>query len=94
MTINVSITPQQETRVRERVRCGEYASVSEVIRSALRLLDQQEKLREIQLQELREEVLLGVRQAQGGQVKPFDEAAVADIKRRGRKRLKTQKDNT
>ena len=94
MTVNISLTPQQEARVRARVERGDYASVSEVVRSALRLLDQQEKLRDIQLQELREEVLVGVRQAQSGHVKTFDEAAVADIKRRGRKRREAQKNNT
>lgn len=87
MTVNVSLTPQQEARVRERVASGEYASVSEVIRAALRLLDQQEKLREIQLKELREEVMLGVRQAESGEIENLDEAAVEDIKKRGRKRL-------
>jgi antitoxin ParD1/3/4 len=87
MTVNVSLTPQQEERVRERVASGEYASVSEVIRAALRLLDQQEKLREIQLKELREEVMLGVRQAENGEVEDFDKAAVDNIKKRGRKRL-------
>ena len=53
MTVNISLTPQQEARVRERVASGEYASVSEVMRAALRLLDQQDKLRELQIQELR-----------------------------------------
>lgn len=87
MTVNVSLTPQQEARVRERVASGEYASVSEVIRAALRLLDQQEKLREIQLNELREEVMIGVRQAEIDEVEDFDKAAADDIKKRGRKRL-------
>ena len=87
MTVNISLTPQQEAKVRERVASGDYASVSEVMRAALRLLEQHEKLKEIQLQELREEVMLGVRQAERGEVEDFDEAAVEDIKKHGRKRL-------
>ena len=87
MTVNISLTPQQEARVRERVASGDYASVSEVIRAALRLLDQQEELREIQIQELRKEVMIGVRQAKRGEVEDFDETVVEDIKKRGRKRL-------
>jgi len=88
MTINVSLTPQLEERVRQKVNSGEYASVSEVVRAALRLLDHQEKLKEIQLQELRDEIMIGVRQSERGEVEPFDEAAVEDIKKRGRERFK------
>ncbi|MDJ0763208.1 MAG: type II toxin-antitoxin system ParD family antitoxin [Myxococcota bacterium] len=90
MTVNISLTPQQEAKVRARVASGDYASVSEVMRAALRLLDQQEKLKELQLQELREEVMIGVRQAEQGEVEDFDEAAIEDIKKRGRKRLEAQ----
>jgi len=86
MTVNISLTPQQEARVRDRVQRGEYASVSEVVRSALRLLDQQDQLREIRLQELREEILVGVRQAREGLSGPFDEEMAGEIKRQGRKR--------
>lgn len=87
MTVNISLTPQQETRVRERVARGEYASVSEVVRSALRLLDEQDELREVRLHELRKKVLDGVRQAQAGLSQPFDETMATDIKARGRKRM-------
>ncbi|MCP4677671.1 MAG: type II toxin-antitoxin system ParD family antitoxin [Deltaproteobacteria bacterium] len=91
MTVNISLTPQQEEKVRQRVASGDYASVSEVMRAGLRLLEQQEKLRAIQLQELREEVMLGVGQAERGETEVFDEAAVEGIKKRGRKRLAAQK---
>jgi antitoxin ParD1/3/4 len=90
MTVNISLTPQQEAKVRERVASGDYASVSEVMRAALRLLEQQEKLREIQLQELRDEVMIGVEQAERGEIEDFDEDAVKEIKKRGRERLETQ----
>ena len=90
MTVNISLTPQQEAKVRERVASGEYASVSEVMRAALRLLDQQDKLRELQIQELREEVMVGVRQAERGEVTSMDDAAFEDIKKRGRQRLKAR----
>jgi antitoxin ParD1/3/4 len=87
MTVNISLTPQQETRVRERVARGEYASVSEVVRSALRLLDEQDQLRDVRLQELRKKVQDGVRQAQAGLSQPLNETMAADIKARGRKRM-------
>ena len=36
MSINVSLPPELETRVRQRVESGMYGSASEVIREALR----------------------------------------------------------
>lgn len=80
------MTPQQEARVRARVERGEYASISEVVRSALRLLDEQESLRELRLQELRAKVLDGVREADEGLSTPYEAGMAADIKRRGRGR--------
>lgn len=89
--MNISLTPQQEERIRRRVESGEYASASEVVRSALRLLDRQEQLQEIQLEELRREVQLGLDQAKRGETAPFDDDAVEDIKRRGRERMAARK---
>jgi antitoxin ParD1/3/4 len=86
MTVNISLTPQQEARVRERVERGDYASVSEVVRSALRLLDERDRLREARLGELREEVLAGVEDARAGRSRPFDESTAEEIKRRGHAR--------
>jgi len=86
MTLDVSLTPQQEARIRERVSSGEYVSASEVVRAALRLLDQQDELRRLKLDELRKEVLLGVAEAEAGEVEVLDNAAIGDVKRRGRER--------
>jgi antitoxin ParD1/3/4 len=43
MATNVHLTPELESFARERVEDGDYNSVSEVVRSALRLLKQQEE---------------------------------------------------
>lgn len=47
--MNVSLTPQLEAMVREQVASGRYNNASEVVRDALRQLEQ----REAQLQRLR-----------------------------------------
>ncbi len=47
--MNISLTPEQEAMVRDKVESGLYNNNSEVVREALRLLDQhdkREKLRE------------------------------------------------
>ena len=43
--MNVSLTPQLEEMVREKVASGRYNNASEVIREALRLLDDHERIR-------------------------------------------------
>jgi antitoxin ParD1/3/4 len=45
MTTNVSLTPELERFARECVAEGRYNNVSEVVRSGLRLLQEQEELR-------------------------------------------------
>ncbi len=91
-TMNISLTPQLESRVRGMVKSGQYASVSEVVRTALRLLEHQEKLKEIQLQELREEVMAGVGQYERGEYSELTDETLedlkGDLKGRGRKRAK------
>ena len=53
MSLNVSLTPQLEAMIHEKVASGMYASASEVIREALRVLDQQEKKKQEKLEWLR-----------------------------------------
>ena len=77
--MNVSLTPELEKIVAERVASGRYASASEVIREALRLLDERD-----QLNQLREDVRLGLEQLDQGRHQPFNQQAVERIKSRGR----------
>jgi len=46
--MNVSLTPELETFVTAKVQSGRYTSASEVIREALRLLEEHERLRAAQ----------------------------------------------
>jgi antitoxin ParD1/3/4 len=54
--MNVSLTPELENFVQAKVKSGRYNSASEVIREALRLLDDHEKARAGQLKEFRSEI--------------------------------------
>ena len=47
--MNVSLTPQLEELVQKKVASGLYNSASEVIREALRLLEEQDRLRAMRL---------------------------------------------
>ena len=54
--MNVSLTPELEELVAEKVRSGRYNSASEVVREALRLLEEHDQLRAIHLEELRKKI--------------------------------------
>ncbi|MCC6366980.1 MAG: type II toxin-antitoxin system ParD family antitoxin [Bryobacterales bacterium] len=51
--MNVHLTPELEQMVHSKVQSGRYNSASEVVREALRLMEQRDEVRAIQLQELR-----------------------------------------
>jgi antitoxin ParD1/3/4 len=54
--MNISLTPELETFVEARVTSGRYNSPSEVVREALRLLEEHENTRALQLEEFRSQV--------------------------------------
>ena len=85
--MNVSLTPALEKLVNDRVRSGMYSSASEVVREALRLLNDQEKLRRQKLEDLRKEIQIGIDQIERGEGVPLD---IGKIKARLRKRLQEQ----
>jgi antitoxin ParD1/3/4 len=60
MGMNVNLTPQLEDLVRSKVASGLYTSASEVVRAALRLMEEQDRLREAKLEQLRSEVRRGL----------------------------------
>ncbi len=65
--MNVSLTPELENLVHEKVKSGRYNSASEVVRESLRLLQDQDELKRIRRDELRREIMLGVEQIRNGQ---------------------------
>ena len=83
--MNVSLTPQLEELVKRKVESGLYGSASEVMREALRLLDEHDRLRNMRLEELRAEMKKGI---DSGEPTPLDMGA---IKTRGRKRLAAER---
>ena len=51
--MNVSLTPQHEKFVNNKVKSGRYNSASEVVREALRLLEEHDRFRAQRLAEFR-----------------------------------------
>jgi antitoxin ParD1/3/4 len=86
-TMNISLTPQLEKLVQDRVNSGRYTSASEVMREALRLLEAHDQERDARLAQLRTDVDGGLKQLDAGKSSTFDEATAERIKRRGRAKL-------
>jgi antitoxin ParD1/3/4 len=86
-TMNISLTPQLEKLVQDRVKSGRYTSASEVIREALRLLETHDRAIDQGLAQLRADVDAGLRQLDEGKSAPFDDEAVERAKQRGRAKL-------
>ena len=52
-TRNINLTPQMDSFVDEKIRTGQYANASEVLRAGLRALEQSELENEARLKALR-----------------------------------------
>ena len=74
------LAPYLESMVRQKVESGLYTSASEVLREALRLMDEQDRLRAAKLEQLRQDIRAGL---DSGDATSWDPA---QIKRDGRKR--------
>jgi antitoxin ParD1/3/4 len=90
--MNISLTPELEKLVNDKVQSGLYNSASEVVREGLRLLRDHDELRRIRQEELRKEVRLGLEQIRNGQYLEFESAErIADsVIKSGMEKLKTK----
>lgn len=86
--MNVSLTPELSKLVHAKVKSGLYLSASEVVRDALRLLDERDRLKRMQLQDLRKKIAVGIEQADRGQLTALDldQALLQSRKRLSRKK--------
>ncbi len=82
--MNVSLTPELEQLVTEKVESGRYTSASEVIREALRLLEEHDQMKQQRLAEVREKIDRGLQQLDAGQGTSAQEAR-ARLRRGSRK---------
>jgi antitoxin ParD1/3/4 len=81
VTMNISLTKQLEELVKSKVESGLYGSASEVMREALRLLEERDRMRSLRLEDLRAEIKKGL---DSGEPTPLD---IEAVKARGRRRL-------
>lgn len=77
--MNVSLTRHFERLVQEKVESGRYHSASEVIRDALRLLEERDRMNEAKLEVLRADIREGLESG------PAEEMDMNAIKERARR---------
>ena len=85
--MNISLTPELEQLVNDKVKTGLYQTASEVIREGLRLLRERDQ----RVEALRRDVRAGFEAVERGEFTDYDESNIKElsdrIKDRGRKRL-------
>jgi len=91
--MNVSLTPELEKLVNDKVNTGMYQTASEVIREGLRLLKERDGRAA-----LRADIRAGFAAIERGEYEDYDDRTTKDlaedIKRRGRQRLAEAKNKT
>jgi len=89
--MNISLTPELEAIVNDKVKTGMYQTASEVIREGLRLLRERDQ----RVEALRRDVRAGFEAVERGEFTEYDKANIeelsARIKARGRKRFADEK---
>lgn len=88
MSINVSLPPELEARVRQRVASGMYGSASEVIREALRLFEAYEQMKTSRLDSLRHDLTKDLNDVKYGRTRGVD---FESLKQQSRQILQTRK---
>ena len=85
--MNISLTPELEQLVNDKVKTGLYQTASEVIREGLRLLRERDQ----RVEALRRDVRAGLEAVERGEFSEHDESNIKEladrVKARGRKRL-------
>ena len=74
--LTISLTSDLAARVKEAVAGGQYGSVSEVMRQALRDWEMAESRRQAELHSLRADVKVGLDEIAAGKAKPFSVARI------------------
>lgn len=83
-TLTISLTPQQAARLQSAVESGGYASNSEVVREALRLWEQREELRALELDQLKRACTNGMASGRPIEVEPVEFLRSLKAERRAR----------
>ncbi len=71
--MNVSLTPELERLVHQKVQTGRYNSASEVVREALRLMEERDAVQALHKDEIRKQIAAGMASLRAGDSVDGDE---------------------
>jgi antitoxin ParD1/3/4 len=93
--MNITLTPELENLINEKIKSGKYDSPGEVIREGLRLLKEQDELKRIRLEELRREVQKGIDEMREGRFTTYNstEELAEEIIKEARAEYEARKNN-
>jgi antitoxin ParD1/3/4 len=74
--MQIALSKQLEMLIEEKIASGRYQSASEVMREALRLLEESERLELTKLSALRRDIQAGL---DSGEPVPFDKATIRKL---------------
>ena len=98
MPMNVTLPPELEQFVSQKVESGQYLCESEVILEALRLLRERDELDRIRLEALRKEIAIGIEQLERGEYTEYDEVSLKamfeQLRSKARQKLTEQGKNS
>ena len=80
--MSLTLTPEIEAKIRDRVDSGRYGDAADVISAALRLLEERERS-----EHLNTLLAVGLEQAKRGELVEFTPEWVADLERRVEERM-------
>jgi antitoxin ParD1/3/4 len=66
--MNVTLPPEWEQFISRKIESGQYAWESEVVLEGLRLLRERDELEKMRLEVLRQEIAIGIEQADRGEL--------------------------
>jgi len=83
-TLTISLTAKQSARLQSAIEGGAYASNSEIVRDALRLWEQREELRALELEHLKRAYAEGMASGKPVDVEPAEFLRSLKAERRAR----------
>ena len=89
--MSLTLPPRLESLVRQKVEDGLYESPGQVMEEALLLLDERDRLRQRRLEELRQDIAIGLEQLERGEYVILDEEEVRRMNAEGRQRLEARR---
>ncbi|MDB5356325.1 MAG: addiction module antidote protein family [Phycisphaerales bacterium] len=74
--MDITLNPEMQRFVAEKVQAGQYASASDLVNDALAVLRDEEELTPEDIEELRRDVKIGIEEHRRGESTPLDMDAI------------------